>query len=301
MSEADLTVGMVGLGNMGGRIARRIHEAGPPLLGYDVNPDQGEAWGVETVDSVAALVERVDVVLMCLPNSSIIERVVLAPGGVLEVARVGQVVVDLSTASPNSTVKLHAALAAKGVPLVDAGLTGGVMSATTGEMVLMTGGEDDAIDGVRPVLDSFSRALYRMGPSGSGHLAKVLNNFLNGVALAATAEAMVIAKKAGLDLEQLLHVFNSGSAVNWATRERFPHIVKGDYLEGGLSVDLMLKDVDLYLAAARDQKAPAFVGPATFASFHMASSLGYGEVISNHVVDALGDLAGGVRLSEEES
>jgi 3-hydroxyisobutyrate dehydrogenase len=301
MSDQRVAVGMIGLGNMGGRIARRIHEAGPPILGYDVSAEQRAASGLETVDSIAALVQRVDVVLICLPSSAIIEPVVLGPGGILEHAREGQVVVDLSTASPSSTVALHAALADKGVALVDAGLTGGVMSATTGEMTLMAGGDEAAIERVGPVLASFSRAVYRMGPPGAGHTAKVLNNFLNGVSLAATAEAMVVAKKAGLDLAQLLEVFNAGSAVSWATRERFPHIIEGDYLEGGLSVDLMIKDIDLFLSAAREHGAPSLIGPATFSAFHLASSLGYGDVISNHVVDALGDLAGGVRLADDGS
>jgi 3-hydroxyisobutyrate dehydrogenase-like beta-hydroxyacid dehydrogenase len=212
--------------------------------------------------------------------------------------REGQVVVDLSTASPASTVKLHAKLAEKGVPLVDGGLTGGVDSATTGTMTVMVGGEEEALERARPALDAFSGAVYRMGPSGAGHTAKVLNNFLNGVSLAATAEVMVTAKKAGLDLSQLLEVFNRGSAINWATRERFPHIIQGDYLEGGLSVDLMIKDINLYLATTNAMQAPSLVGPATFAAFHVASSLGYGEQISNHVVDALGDLAGGTRLAD---
>lgn len=286
---------------MGGRIAQRIHDTGHPLVGFDVNPERRAAWDLETTDSLAGLVQRVEVVLMCLPDSAVIERVVLAPGGVLEHARGGQAVVDLSTASPRSTVALHAALAEKGVPMVDAGLTGGVMSATSGEMVLMAGGDEADIDRVGPVLATFSRALVRMGGPGAGHLAKVLNNFLNGVALAATSEVMVIAKKAGLDLAQLLDIFNNGSAVNWATRERFPHIIEGDYLEGGLSIDLMLKDLDLYLAAARDHQAPAIVGPGTHAAFLIASTLGYGEVISNHVVDALGDLAGGVRISGDHT
>lgn len=291
---------MIGLGNMGGRIARRILEVGPPIVGYDLNAERAAASGLETAKSIAELVERVDVVLLCLPSSAIIEPVVLGAGGVLENVRERQVVVDLSTASPKSTVVLHAALAEKGAALVDAGLTGGVMSATAGEMTLMAGGDEESIERVRPVLASFSRAVHRMGPPGAGHMTKVLNNFLNGVSLAATAEVMVIAKKAGLDLAQLLEVFNSGSAVNWATRERFPHIIEGDYLEGGLSVDLMIKDIDLYLAAARDHRAPTLVGPATFSSFHVASSLGYGDVISNHVVDALGDLAGGVRLADDD-
>lgn len=292
-------IGFIGLGNMGGRVARRIRQVGQRIVGYDVDPGQRELSGLPTVESIADLVKPVDVVLLCLPNSSITESVVLGPAGVRDSARPGQLIVDLSTASPASTVMLHTALAERDVALVDGGLTGGVQSATTGEMTIMAGGEEDAVNRVRPVLASFSSAVYWMGPPGTGHLAKVLNNFLNGVALAATAEAMVAAKKAGLDLAQLLEVFNRGSAVNWATRERFPHIIEGDYLEGGLSVDLMLKDIDLYLSATRTLKTPSLVGPGTASAFQLASSLGYGEVISNHVVDALGDLAGGVRLAAD--
>lgn len=296
--RAAQVVGMIGLGNMGGRVARRIVEVRQPIVGYDLSRSQRERSGLETVASIAQLVERVEVVMLSLPDSSVIERVVLDPGGVLDHVRAGQMVVDLSTASPASTVKLHGALAEKRVGLVDAGLTGGVDSATTGTMITMAGGDEEDVERVRCVLELFSSAVYRMGPPGAGHTAKVLNNFLNGVSLAATAEVMVAAKRAGLDLAQLLEVFNRGSAVNWATRERFPHIIKGDYLEGGLSVDLMTKDIDLYLATMRATQSPSFVGPATLTCFNLASLLGYGERISNHVVDALGDLAGGTRLTD---
>lgn len=168
-------------------------------------------------------------------------------------------------------------------------------------MTMMAGGHADDVGRVRPVLEAFSSAIYLMGPPGAGHAAKVLNNFLSGVSLAATAEVMVAAKQAGLDLTQLLEVFNRGSAVNWATRERFPHVIEGDYLEGGLTVDLMAKDIELYLATMRATRSPSFVGSATLQSFSIASLLGYGGVISNHVVDALGDLAGGIRLADEEA
>ena len=290
---------MIGLGNMGGRIARRIRDVGPPIVGYDVSASQRAESGLKTADSIAELTRQVEVLLLCLPHSGIIESVVLGSEGVLESAEAGLLVVDLSTAAPASTVRLSAALAEKDVALVDGGLTGGVEAATTGEMTVMVGGSEGDVDGARPALDAFSSAVYHMGPSGSGHRAKVLNNFLNGVSLAATAEAMIAAKKAGLELDKLLEVFNRGSAVNWATRERFPHIIKGDYLEGGLSVDLMIKDINLYIDSARELQSPSVIGPATLSSFLTASSLGYGDQISNHVVDGLGDLAGGVRLADE--
>jgi 3-hydroxyisobutyrate dehydrogenase-like beta-hydroxyacid dehydrogenase len=138
-----------------------------------------------------------------------------------------------------------------------------------------------------------------MGASGSGHVAKLINNFLNAVSLAATAEAMVAARKAGLDLRQLLEVVNASSGVNFATLNRFPRIVEGDYLEGGLTSDLMAKDVMLYLDLVRELGVTSLNGPPCLAAFHLAAALGYGDQISNHVVDALGDIAGGVRIHDQ--
>jgi 3-hydroxyisobutyrate dehydrogenase-like beta-hydroxyacid dehydrogenase len=138
-----------------------------------------------------------------------------------------------------------------------------------------------------------------MGASGSGHVAKLINNFLNAVSLAATAEAMVAGRKAGLDLRQLLEVVNASSGVNFATLNRFPRIVEGDYLEGGLTSDLMAKDVMLYLDLVRELGVTSLNGPPCLAAFHLAAALGYGDQISNRVVDALGDIAGGVRIHDQ--
>jgi 3-hydroxyisobutyrate dehydrogenase len=139
-----------------------------------------------------------------------------------------------------------------------------------------------------------------MGASGSGHVAKLINNFLNAVSLAATAEAMIAGRKAGLDLRQLLEVVNASSGVNFATLNRFPRIVEGDYLEGGLTSDLMAKDVMLYLDLVRELGVTSLNGPPCLAAFHLAAALGYGDQISNRVVDAIGDIAGGVRIQEQE-
>jgi 3-hydroxyisobutyrate dehydrogenase-like beta-hydroxyacid dehydrogenase len=163
----------------------------------------------------------------------------------------------------------------------------------------MAGGEPEALDQVRPVLAHFAATVHHMGASGSGHVAKLINNFLNAISLAATAEAMVAARKAGLDLRQLLEVINTSSGVNFATLNRFPRIVEGDYLEGGLTSDLMAKDLMLYLELVRELEITSLNGPPCLAAFHLAAALGYGEQISNRVVDALGDIAGGVRIHDQ--
>jgi 3-hydroxyisobutyrate dehydrogenase len=293
-------VGVVGLGNMGGRIARRIHEAGHDVLGYDRSDSQANAAGVPVAPSLADVVVQADIVLLSLPDSSVVEPVVLGEDGILVNCRQGQTVVDLSTAAPSSTVVLHKRLADAGVEFVDAGISGGAAAAEKGTLTIMAGGSSEALESVRSVLETFASRIAHMGASGSGHTAKLLNNFLNGVSLAATAEVMVAARKAGLDLRTFLDVVNHSSGVNFATLNRFPQIIEGDYLEGGLTGNLMMKDLMLYVDLARELGVPSLNASGCLASFGLANGLGYGDQISNRVVDAIGDVAGGVRVHGKE-
>jgi 3-hydroxyisobutyrate dehydrogenase len=283
---------------LGGRIARRIRDGGRGVRGYDVNAEQARQAGIEAAGSIGELAAATDVLFLSLPDSTIIEQVVYADGGLLAAVREGQVVVDLSTAAPSSTVKVHAAFAERGVAFLDAGISGGAAAAEKGELTLMVGGAQEALARVHPTLDTFATHIYHMGASGLGHVAKVLNNFLNGVSLAATAEVIVAAKQAGLDLVQFLDVVNTSSGVNFATLNRFPKIVQGDYLEGGLTNKLMAKDIRLYLEYLQEIGVTSFSGPACLGAFNLATALGYGDQISNRVVDAIGDVAGGVRVQQ---
>ncbi len=289
-------VGLIGVGNMGSRIGRRILDHGVSLVGYDLDGTRVTAAGIPAAASVADLVGRAEIVLLSLPDSSAVEAVARGAGGLLAHARPGQVVVDLSTAHPASTRALHGEFAGRGVEFLDAGISGGAAAAERGTLTLMVGGAPAALDRVGWLLDTFSKRVYHMGGSGAGHTTKVLNNFLNGISLAATAEVMVAARRSGLDLKRFLDVVNHSSGVNYATLNRFPRIVEGDYLEGGLTGKLMAKDLKLYLDLVDQLGVPSLTGPGCLAAFQVAIGLGYGDVISNHVVDALGDLAGGVRL-----
>jgi 3-hydroxyisobutyrate dehydrogenase-like beta-hydroxyacid dehydrogenase len=298
-TDSSRAIGIIGLGNMGGRIARRLLAAGRTVIGYDLEPSRVPA-GAGVAVNVAALVADVDLLLMSLPDSSVIEAVVLGDGGVLAHCRAGQVVVDLSTAAPRSSVRLHALFGGRGVEFIDAGISGGAAAADAGTLTVMAGGSVEALDRVRWALEPFSGKIVQVGPPGAGHTVKLLNNFLNAVSLAATAEVMVAARKAELDLPTVLDVLNAGTGINFATLNRFPHIVRGDYLEGGLTGALMLKDVQLYVEHIASLGVPSLNAPGPIASFGLANSLGYRDQISNRVVDAIGDISGGVRVSGTE-
>lgn len=299
MPETNARIGFIGLGNMGARMARCIVDAGRDVLGFDPRPGAVSEAGASPAAGAAAVVAGSDVVLLSLPDSRVIESVVHDDEAFLAAVRPGQVVVDLSTASPESTRRIAADLAERGATYLDAGISGGAAAAEKGALTLMVGGDAEALERVRPVLDLFSASIHRCGASGAGHTVKLLNNFLNAIALSATSEVMVAAKKADLDLATVLDVLNASSGVNFATLNRFPKIITGDYLKGGLTNTLMLKDVTLYLELLADLGVTSLHASGPTASFGLARALGYADQISNTVVDAIGDVSGGIRLHDQ--
>lgn len=292
---SDLRIGFIGLGNMGGRMARCIAAAGQDLLGLDPVAENIGAAGAIAAATTAELVDGSDIILLSLPKSAIVESVMRGPDGVIASLREGQIVIDLSTSAPASTTALADEVAAKGCAYLDAGISGGAAAAEKGQLVLMVGGDAEVLEKARPTLELFSAQIHHTGASGSGHTTKLLNNFLNAITLSATAEVVIAGKKAGLNLDVLLEVINSSSGMSFASVNRFPKIIHGDYLKGGLTNGLMLKDVLAYVDLAADLgvASPNSAGP--IAAFGMANALGYEHEISNTVVDAIGDMSGGVR------
>lgn len=289
-------VGFIGLGNMGGRMARRLVDAGIKVLGFDPNSSAVKSAGAELAGSIQEVVNKSEVILMSLPDSKVVEQVVEGEGNALESAQSGHIFVDLSTSAASSTRRLSSLFDKKGVSYVDVGISGGAAAAESGTLTLMVGGEQAALDRLNEIFGHIATKVVLMGGSGAGHTTKLLNNFLNAVSLAATAEVMVAGKKAGLDLHQLLDVINSSSGVNFATLNRFPKIVDGDYLEGGLTSKLMTKDVVLYADLLHELGVTSLNSAGPMASFGLATALGYGDIISNRVVDAIGDISGNIRL-----
>jgi 3-hydroxyisobutyrate dehydrogenase len=291
-------IGFIGLGNMGGRMTGCIVRSGRVVLGYDAKTENIAASGAVAATSGAAVIENADIVLLSLPDSHVVEAVVYGDDGLIAHAHAGQVVVDLSTSSPESTRAIHSRFAERGASYLDAGISGGAAAAEKGALTLMVGGDQSVLDSVRAALGLFASNIYYVGDSGAGHTTKLLNNFLNAVALSATAEVMVAAKKAGLDLATVLDVFNHSSGVNFATINRFPKIITGDYLKGGLTNTLMMKDVTLYADLLAQLGVAGLNASGPLASFGLARALGYADEISNTVVDAIGDISGGIRLYE---
>ncbi|NJC23793.1 3-hydroxyisobutyrate dehydrogenase-like beta-hydroxyacid dehydrogenase [Arthrobacter pigmenti] len=281
-------------------MATCITSTGRDLLGYDPVASNIDAAGADPAASAGAVAEGADIVLLSLPKSAVVESVMLENDGVLHHLRPGQIVVDLSTSAPTSTRMIADKVAATGASYLDAGISGGAAAAEKGQLVLMVGGEEEILKQARPTFECFASKIFYTGQSGAGHTTKLINNFLNAITLSATAEAMVAGKKAGLDLAVLLDVINNSSGVSFASLNRFPKIITGDYLKGGLTNSLMMKDVMAYVELVGDLgvATPNSAGP--LASFGLANALGYADQISNTVVDAIGDVSGKVRLFDPQ-
>ena len=288
-------INFIGLGNMGGRMAKRLAENGFIVAGYDPRPGVATELGIVGLPSVAAACDA-DAVFLSLPSSREVEAVFEEPGGILESAAPRLVVVDMTTAEAGSTRRLYAKAKEREIALLDAPISGGPKPADAGTLTLMVGGDDAALAHVRPALETLGSNIHYLGGSGNGHVAKAVNNFLNAVNLASASEAMVLGVKCGLDPGQLREVINGSSGRNWATEVRFERILAGDYQEGALKTELMVKDLGVYLGLVDEQDAPSFLAKPTMGAYQLAIEEGHGASPANRLVDVIGDLAGGVRM-----
>lgn len=245
------TVGVIGLGNMGRGMARSAARGGYRVLGFDAAPGVAAALaadGVEARDSIAAIASEADVLILSLPTSAVVEEVVLGKGGVASGGKAGLIVVDTTTADPDSTRKVAAALAECRIGFVDAPVSGGPKGAATATMTMVLGGSDADVAAVEPILAVISAKRVHVGPVGAGHVTKIINNMLTGVHLLAASEAVRAARGAGVDPEKLVEALNGGSGRNSATLTNYPTWIFNDKFDSGFTMKLMRKDVRLAMA-----------------------------------------------------
>lgn len=245
------TVGVIGLGNMGRGMALSLKRGGYSVLGYDAAPgvaDKLQEEGVQARASIADITRDADILILSLPTSQIVEQVVLGEGGIVANAKTGAIVVDTTTADPNSTMKVAAALAEVQMGWVDGPVSGGPKGAATATMVMVLGGADEHVAAVEPVLAVMSAKRTHVGPVGAGHVTKLINNMLTGIHLLAASEAMRAAEAVGIDPEKLVEALNGGSGRNSATLTNYPTWIFNGKFDSGFTMKLMRKDMRLAMA-----------------------------------------------------
>jgi 3-hydroxyisobutyrate dehydrogenase-like beta-hydroxyacid dehydrogenase/alkylhydroperoxidase/carboxymuconolactone decarboxylase family protein YurZ len=260
MSEArSAQVAFIGLGNMGGPMSKRLVDAGFDVVGFDPVEDARRslvAAGGRAAPSVAEAAKGAGTVILMLPSSAVVEAVL---ADALDVLAPGTVVVDMSTSEPMSTRRLAGELAAKGVTLVDAPVSGGVPRAQTGKLTIMAGGAEPDVATVEPLLAHLG-SVQRAGEVGAGHALKAINNMLSAVHLLATAEGVAAGQRFGLDPEVMIAMINTSSGRSGSTENKFPNYVLPKTFDSGFALSLMLKDMRIAAGLADELGVPAPLG-----------------------------------------
>lgn len=291
-----LNVAYIGIGIMGRGMARNLLRKGFPVTVFNRTRAKAEALvadGARVAGSAAEAAAAADVVITNVPDTPDVERALAGPDGVLETLRAGAVVIDHSTISPSVTERLAARVEAKGARFLDAPVTGGEKGAAEGTLTIMVGGPRDAYARVRPVLEAEGKILVHVSErNGAGQVLKLINNTVLATYLGAYAEALAMARKAGIDPETMVQVLGAGLGKSGLGDAKWPKLLAGDFSP---SFFLRLHDKDLGLAmeAARSLGCAMPVGAAVAQLFRAGVQMGFGDLDNAgvaRVVDAMNGL-----------
>lgn len=286
-------VGFVGLGIMGAPMAANLLKAGFSLTVWNRTPSRMEpllALGASAADSPAAVAAASEVTLSCVTNSPDVEAIALGPRGIAEGAAPGSVYIDCSTIAPETARRVAAELSQRGIAMLDAPVSGGDVGAKAGTLAIMAGGEADAFARCLPVLEAIGKTIVHVGPAGSGQVVKLCNQVAGGLNLLAMAEAISLARGAGVDPAKMLEVVSAGAAGSWMLANLAPRAVRGDYAPGFM-VDLMQKDLHLVLDEAARGHTPLPGTALVSQLFQVIQAQGRGSDGTQSIVDAVARLS----------
>lgn len=272
-----LSVGVVGLGQMGRGVAANLARAGVLKAAFDPAPGKRDLPFCHDLLFAAggAMAAACDVIVFVVPTVTEIAASLRGPDGILSVARRGQVLVDLTTSDPVATRALAAEAAAAGRAYLDCGMTGGAAGADAGTLTLMCGGDAAVLERVRPVLAAFARKVALVGPSGAGHTLKLLHNMVVHTNFLVLSEACRLAETSGLELAAVIDVFNAGNARSFVSEVRFPsHILTGRF-DGRSTVSNLAKDLAMAAEFADRRGEPAPYTHLTADLLRRAIALGW--------------------------
>ena len=238
-------IGFIGLGIMGKPMARNLLKAGYPLVAYDIVSATLEpivAAGAKAGTSSRDVAAQSDIVITMLPNSPEVKQAVLGPDGVLEGARPGLILVDMSSIAPLASREIAEKVRPRGVEMLDAPVSGGEPKAIEGKLAIMVGGPEAIFEQVKDILGVMGSSVTRVGDVGSGNVAKLANQVIVALNIAAMSEAMVLAKKAGVDPEKVYQAIRGGLAGSAVLEAKMPLILKGNF-KPGFRIQLHIKDL----------------------------------------------------------
>lgn len=289
-------VTFIGLGNMGGPMAANLARAGKNLTVFDLTPQAAEpllALGAKSASRVVEAVIGADVVVSMLPSGREVHALYLGETNLLAQLKPGSLIIDCSTIDVATARQVHQAAQAAGVDMLDAPVSGGVVGAQNATLTFMVGGSEHVFNRGREILALMGAKLVHAGDAGNGQVAKICNNMLLGISMIGVAEAFQLGTKLGLSPEKLFEISSSSSGQCWSMTSYCP--VPGlvpsapsnrDYT-GGFRANMMLKDLNLAQAAARDAGVATPLGGAATQLYQLMSAAGLGDLDFSGIIKLL--------------
>ena len=270
------TIGFVGLGRMGNSMARHLAKAGFAVIAFDNDPAAvsrfSNQFGASSPADLATLGAKADAVITMLPYSTIVREVILGEGGVAAGLSAGKVVIDMSTSAPHDTQSLGEALGPRGIFVVDAPVSGGVVFAKDGTLDVLTGGSRELVEHLAPIFDVVGNKTFYCGALGSAHAMKAVNNFVNASVLTTYLEALVIGRRFGIDMQTLLSSMESATqGRNHPLQKKIKKQVLSREFASGMAMELIAKDVQIAVDTAHGLGVVAPMAEATSAVWHKAA------------------------------
>lgn len=300
-------IGYIGLGAMGGALARRLVQK-HPLTVWDLNETAVQALvdqGATAAMSAVAMARECDIVVLCLPRSADVRQVIFGPGGLIEGLAVGTLVIDQTSGTPNETLQMARDLARRGISLIDAPVAGGVPAAQAGSAAIMVSGPDDAYAKAYPFLSAISTKVYRAGSRvGDGQAVKLINNSINSGLRIATLELVALGRKLGLELDAMTDALNAGWGGNFTAKRLLPALLERRP-SADFALTLMVKDLNQVIALGSEHGVPLHIANLVRGLMQMAVNtlgndaglddiVGFVETISKaSLLSAAGDSAPG--------
>jgi 3-hydroxyisobutyrate dehydrogenase-like beta-hydroxyacid dehydrogenase len=280
---------------MGQRMCRNLLKAGFPVVAFDLNPAAMQiaaGLGAGVAPDLPALARQADVVLLSVPGPAQVLAVAEGPQGLLAHMRPGTYLCDASTVDPGTSRRVHKAAQTASVRAMDCPVSGGPPGAEAATLTIMVGGEATDLDAVRPVLQAIGKKIVHCGPPGAGQGAKLVNQALVAIHTVAAFEALLVGRKLGLDLDTMMSILRSSSGGDWMLENHLRiKALAGDF-EPGFALDLLFKDLNLFLQTATDAQAPALIAASTLQLYNAARAAGGGLKDQTVVAKELERLAG---------
>jgi 2-hydroxy-3-oxopropionate reductase/2-hydroxymethylglutarate dehydrogenase len=294
-----MQVGFIGIGVMGRPMTLNLLKAEHHVTIYARHPEKPEVQevlssGAKLAPSSRAVAMASDIVITMLPNSPQVEQVVSGTNGILEGARKGLIIIDMSTIAPAISRKLAQEASIKGVHLLDAPVSGGSQGAINGTLTIMVGGEREIFEQALPVLGAMGKKenIFHVGPNGAGEIIKLVNNVLCGAIAASIAESFVLGVKAGVDVDTMAKIIGVSTGASWQLANQFPLRAFNGSFQPGFMTDLLHKDLGLALELAAENAVPVAMTALTRQMYEMARAEGYGREDYTSVMKVFEQMAG---------